>query len=214
MKNGCSTPDKCYGRASGVKPSAGEILELKLEWIGHGRHGAECSGDEPTSLASFMQVRRPYGAARGTAQSRAQSSLSSPPRCAADVDGDEGGPDPERDNAAAGYGVPPLSSALPSSPPPHPALSPPHPAPPPPQVDPLCLLYYPMRRECYWWSIVMLLRPTPIALAYIARDRGTGLLWGAADWRLVVIFYLMAYKVARARPSRARGGGGGAVVGR
>jgi hypothetical protein len=52
LKNGCSTPDKCHGCASGVKPSAGEILELKLEWMGLG------SGDEPTSLASFMQVRR------------------------------------------------------------------------------------------------------------------------------------------------------------
>ena len=31
-------------------------------------------------------------------------------------------------------------------------------------ADPLCLMYYPMRRKRYWWSIVMLLRPTPIAI--------------------------------------------------
>jgi hypothetical protein len=58
----------------------------------------------------------------------------------------------------------------------------------------------------------MLLRPTPIALAYIARDRGTGLLWGAADWRLVVIFYLMAYKV-RAFPHARASGERGAAMG-
>jgi hypothetical protein len=42
--------------------------------------------------------------------------------------------------------------------------------------DPLCLLYYPMRSKCYWWSIVMLLRPTVIAIAYNARNRDTGAL--------------------------------------
>jgi hypothetical protein len=31
-------------------------------------------------------------------------------------------------------------------------------------ADPLCLMYYPMRRKRDWWSIVLLLRPTPIAV--------------------------------------------------
>jgi hypothetical protein len=30
------------------------------------------------------------------------------------------------------------------------------------------------RRKHYWWSIVMLLRPTVIAVVVNARDRGTG----------------------------------------
>jgi hypothetical protein len=58
---------------------------------------------------------------------------------------------------------------------------------------PLCLLYYPMRRGCYWWSIVMLLRPTVIAIAYEARNRGSGLVLGIADWRVLVVFYLLGY---------------------
>ena len=41
-------------------------------------------------------------------------------------------------------------------------------------TDPLSMLYYPFRAECYWWSIVLLLRPTVIALSYNARNRQTG----------------------------------------
>ena len=48
-------------------------------------------------------------------------------------------------------------------------------------TDPLCLLYYPMRRKCYWWSIVMLLRPSGIAIIYTARNRGTGLIQVSED---------------------------------
>jgi hypothetical protein len=55
-----------------------------------------------------------------------------------------------------------------------------------------------MRRECYWWSIVMLLRPIPIAIAYNARNRGSGLIQEIADWRVVVIFYLMLYSNVQA----------------
>jgi hypothetical protein len=55
--------------------------------------------------------------------------------------------------------------------------------------DPLCLLYYPMRRECYWWSIVMLLRPTVIAITFNSRNRGTGLIQELVDWRVMVIFF-------------------------
>ena len=43
-------------------------------------------------------------------------------------------------------------------------------------TDPLSMLYYPFRPECYWWSIVLLLRPTVIAIAYNARNRDTGAL--------------------------------------
>jgi hypothetical protein len=64
--------------------------------------------------------------------------------------------------------------------------------------DPLCQLYYPMRRECYWWSIVMLLRPIPIAIAFNARNRGNGLIFDVADWRVIVIFYLMVYSNVQA----------------
>lgn len=53
-------------------------------------------------------------------------------------------------------------------------------------VDPLCLLYYPFNRECYWWSIVLLLRPTVIAITFNARNRGTGLIQEIVDWRLLV----------------------------
>ena len=41
-------------------------------------------------------------------------------------------------------------------------------------TDPLSMLYYPFRAECYWWSIVLLLRPTVIALLFNARNRETG----------------------------------------
>jgi hypothetical protein len=41
-------------------------------------------------------------------------------------------------------------------------------------TDPLSMLYYPFRAECYWWSIVLLLRPAVIALSYNARNRQTG----------------------------------------
>ena len=61
-------------------------------------------------------------------------------------------------------------------------------------------MYYPMRRDCYWWSIVLLLRPTVIAFAYEARNRGTGVILGIADWRLLVIFYLLGYTNIQARP--------------
>ena len=43
-------------------------------------------------------------------------------------------------------------------------------------ADPLCLLHYPMVTKRYWWSIVMLVRPTIIAAMYNARDRGSGLI--------------------------------------
>ena len=73
-------------------------------------------------------------------------------------------------------------------------------------TDPLCLLYYPMRRKCYWWSIVMLLRPTVIAVTYNARNRGTGLIQEIVDWRLVVIVVLVAYSTVQAsfRPFKLR----------
>ena len=41
-------------------------------------------------------------------------------------------------------------------------------------TDPLSMLYYPFRAERYWWSIVLLLRPTVIALLFNARNRETG----------------------------------------
>ena len=41
-------------------------------------------------------------------------------------------------------------------------------------TNPLSMLYYPFKPECYWWSIVLLLRPTVIALFYNARNRETG----------------------------------------
>jgi hypothetical protein len=59
--------------------------------------------------------------------------------------------------------------------------------------DPLCLMYYPMRRECYWWSIIMLIRPTVIAMAFNARSRGTGMIYYVVDWRVAVVFILLAY---------------------
>ena len=39
----------------------------------------------------------------------------------------------------------------------------------------------------------MLLRPTVIAIAFVARNRGTGLIQELVDWRVFVIFYLLAY---------------------
>jgi hypothetical protein len=43
-----------------------------------------------------------------------------------------------------------------------------------------------MTRGCHWWSIVMLLRPTAIAIAYNSRDRGTNSIQGGVDWRVTV----------------------------
>ena len=41
-------------------------------------------------------------------------------------------------------------------------------------TDPLSVLYYPFKADCYWWSIILLVRPTVIAVCYNARDRDTG----------------------------------------
>jgi hypothetical protein len=55
------------------------------------------------------------------------------------------------------------------------------------------MLYYPFTPDNYWWSIVLLLRPTVIAVTFNARNRGTGLIQEVVDWRLMVIFYLLIY---------------------
>jgi hypothetical protein len=65
-------------------------------------------------------------------------------------------------------------------------------------TDPLSMLYYPFTAECYWWSIVLLLRPTVIAIIFNARNRGTGLIQDLVDWRLVVIFVLVTYNTVHA----------------
>jgi hypothetical protein len=39
----------------------------------------------------------------------------------------------------------------------------------------------------------MLLRPTVIAFAFNARDRGTGMIGEIVDWRVAVVFILLAY---------------------
>jgi hypothetical protein len=36
------------------------------------------------------------------------------------------------------------------------------------------MMYYPFDNDCYWWSIMLLVRPTVIALCYNARSRDTG----------------------------------------
>jgi hypothetical protein len=41
-------------------------------------------------------------------------------------------------------------------------------------TDALSMLYYPFKPECYWWSIVLLARPTVIAICYNARNHDTG----------------------------------------
>jgi hypothetical protein len=60
-------------------------------------------------------------------------------------------------------------------------------------TDALSMLYYPFKAECYWWSILLLLRPTVIAIAYNARNRESGIVLGLVDWRVLVIVTLVGY---------------------
>jgi hypothetical protein len=39
----------------------------------------------------------------------------------------------------------------------------------------------------------MLLRPTVIAIAFNARNRGDGIILDFVDWRVLVVFILLAY---------------------
>ena len=57
------------------------------------------------------------------------------------------------------------------------------------------------------WSVVMLLRPTVIAIAFNARNRGSGMIFESVDWRVLVVFILLAYsnfQVSRLRAHRLR----------
>eukprot|EP01050_Picozoa_sp_SAG11_P032941 SAG11_NODE_10950_length_794_cov_0.579856_2_plen_84_part_00 len=47
-------------------------------------------------------------------------------------------------------------------------------------------------------AVVLLLRPTIIALVYNGRDRATGAFYGIADWRLMVVMLLLCYNTAQA----------------
>jgi Ca2+-binding EF-hand superfamily protein len=60
------------------------------------------------------------------------------------------------------------------------------------------VLYYPLRRQTFWWAIVWLLRPSMIAFVYNARDPSTGSFFRLADWRVVVLIMLMIYNCVQA----------------
>ena len=64
--------------------------------------------------------------------------------------------------------------------------------------DPFSFLYYPLRRQCFWWSIVWIFRPAAIALVYSARDRYSLVAFGLADWRLLAVMILMIYNTVQA----------------
>ena len=64
--------------------------------------------------------------------------------------------------------------------------------------DFLSVIYYPLRRQRYWWAVVWIVRPTAIATVYNARNRGTGVAFGLADWRILVVLLLMLYNCLQA----------------
>ena len=64
--------------------------------------------------------------------------------------------------------------------------------------DYLSVIYYPLRRQKYWWAAVWIVRPTVIATVYNARDRGSGVAFGFADWRILVVWLLMLYNCIQA----------------
>ena len=64
--------------------------------------------------------------------------------------------------------------------------------------DYLSVIYYPLRRQKYWWAAVWIVRPTVIATVYNARDRGSGVAFGFADWRIIVVWLLMLYNCIQA----------------
>jgi hypothetical protein len=68
--------------------------------------------------------------------------------------------------------------------------------------DYLSVLYYPLRRQTFWWGIVWMLRPTLVAFFYNGRDRSTDV-WeifgiAIADWRVMVLIMLMCYNCIQA----------------
>jgi Ca2+-binding EF-hand superfamily protein len=65
-------------------------------------------------------------------------------------------------------------------------------------LDAFSFLYYPLRRERYWWAIVWIFRPALIAIVYSARDRHTLVTFGIADWRVWAVVILMIYNTIQA----------------
>jgi Ca2+-binding EF-hand superfamily protein len=64
--------------------------------------------------------------------------------------------------------------------------------------DHLSVIYYPLRRQRYWWAVVWIVRPTAIAIIYNSRNRRTGVAFGLADWRILVVLLLMLYNCLQA----------------
>jgi Ca2+-binding EF-hand superfamily protein len=64
--------------------------------------------------------------------------------------------------------------------------------------DYMSIVYYPLRRQTFWWGIVWLLRPTLIAVFYNGRDPSSGVFCKIADWRVLVLIMLMAYNCLQA----------------
>ena len=65
-------------------------------------------------------------------------------------------------------------------------------------LDAFSFLYYPLRRERYWWAIVWIFRPAAVAIVYSARDRQSFVSFGVADWRVLAVVILMVYNTIQA----------------
>ena len=64
--------------------------------------------------------------------------------------------------------------------------------------DYMSILYYPLRRDRFWWAIVWMLRLPLIAIVYSARDRRTQVTFHLADWRVLAVVILMIYNTVQA----------------